>query len=935
MRIDLLGPVAVRREDGTAVTPSAPKRRALLSALAVRFDQLVATDELIELVWDGTAPPTARAALQGHVAALRRVLDDDTLTLGTRGTGYVLTGDPERVDALRFQQLCDRAGLQLPGHTGHSGHTDPAGPGAHPDDPALPLLRTALALWRGDALTDCGSALLRERTAPHLADLRLRALDRLADGLCRAGRGGELVAELTEAAAAHPSRQTLAARLIVCLDQAGRYDEASARYDRAVSALPGAPGPERRRAGARLGRRPAADAGPVSPAGRPGPPAPAGPPPAWPPPADRRFVGRTAELDRLDAAVSARPAGRPVLVTGPAGVGKTGLVQYWAQRSAERFPDGRLHVDLRGFAEDGPRDPAEVLGALLTALGVPEDELPDALDDRARRYRELLAGRRLLLVLDDACSYEQLAPLLPDPPAESGSPAELDPSAESGSPADRPGPVTVVTSRSRLRRLLAREGGTPLALDVLTPAEAGDLLARTLGEARVAAEPQAAVDLAERCDRLPLALRLAAARLSARPGWTLGDLAAELSDDESGHAALAGTGGPLGITAALDLTYRTLPPAAARLFTLLGLHPGRVVGIGTAAALADLPPAAARTLLARLDAVHLLEETTPGRYARRGLVRRYGARLAADLGCDERLAALDRLIGHYLTATASDAPGSTPAAASGPAGARNAEDWFHREEGAVRAVVLCAEEHGRTAEAWRLAHRAGRLYERTDFDRTHWRTTVEAGLRAARACADPAAVARLSTDLAVLLVDRRVFRGAAEQLERAVTAADRAGDPGLRHRCRVRVADALVRAGRYEQAVPLLTALVADARTPGSCHLLAGALTGLADALVLAGAPGPALAHADEALQAATARPGGADVVLATQTRARALDALGRPGLALASAQLAVALGRTVGDAALEHRSHALLADLLQTVGRTAEAAAVRRQAEALLAGDH
>ncbi|WP_371493746.1 AAA family ATPase [Kitasatospora sp. NBC_00374] len=913
MWIDLLGPVAVRREDGTVLTPSAPKRRALLSALAVRFDQLVAADELIELVWDGSAPPTARAALQGHVAVLRRVLDDEFLTLGTRGAGYVLTGDPERVDALRFQRLCERAGPQLPGRT------DPAGPGARADDPALPLLRAALDLWRGAALTDCGSTLLRDRTAPHLADLRLRALDRLADGMCRAGRGGELVAELTEAASAHPSRQGLAARLIACLDQAGRRDEATAWYDRSVARLSGAPGPELRVAGERIGHSAAAGLPPAATAVRPAPPAPAGLPPA-----DRRFVGRAAELDRLDAAVDTGPAGRPILVTGPAGVGKTSLVQAWAQRAADRFPDGLLHVDLRGFAEACPRDPAEALGILLAALGDAEDELPDALDDRADRFRELLAGRRLLLVLDDARSYEQLAPLLPDAPP--------DPAPAGCAPAGAAGPVTVVTSRSRLRRLLVREGGIPLPLDALTPAEAGELLARTLGPARVAAEPQAAVELAERCDHLPLALRLVSARLAARPGWTLGDLVAELSDEQAGHAALAGVGGPLGVTAALDLTYRTLPPAAARLFTLLGLHPGGVIETCAAAALADLPPATARTMLARLDATHLLEESTPGHYTRRELVRRYGARRAADLTCDERLAALDRLMDHYLARTAGGGAGRTWAgtvpAPPGPATAGPAtpgpvapvppgdtEAWFRREESAVRAVVLGAERHGRTAHAWRLAHRAAGLYERTDHDRSHWRTTIESGLRAAHACDDPAAVARLSTDLAVLLVARGVFRGATEYLERAAAAADRAGDPELRHRCRARLADALVRAGRYEPAVPLLTALVADARTPATGHLLARSLTDLADALVLAGVPGQALARADEALQAATVRPGTADAVLATHSRARALDALGRRDAALVSARLAVALGRSVGDTALEDRSHGLLAELL-AVGR-------------------
>ncbi|MET8546917.1 BTAD domain-containing putative transcriptional regulator [Kitasatospora sp. NPDC004799] len=175
MRIDLLGPVVVRREDGTAVTPSAPKRRALLSALAVQLNRTVATEELIELVWEGCAPPTARAALQGHVAALRQLLDGPGLELGTRGSGYLLAGESDRVDVLRFGRLCEQAGVLLPGPAA------PAGPpeGA-PPDPGLPLLRAALDLWRGPALADCGSALLRERTLPHLTDLRLRALERLA-----------------------------------------------------------------------------------------------------------------------------------------------------------------------------------------------------------------------------------------------------------------------------------------------------------------------------------------------------------------------------------------------------------------------------------------------------------------------------------------------------------------------------------------------------------------------------------------------------------------------------------------------------------------------------------------------------------------------------------------------------------------------------------
>ncbi|MEU8510577.1 BTAD domain-containing putative transcriptional regulator [Kitasatospora sp. NPDC048722] len=927
MRIDLLGPVAVRRDDGTLVTPSAPKRRALLSALAVRLNRVVATEELIELVWDGAAPPTARAALQGHVAVLRHTLGEERtadrggerLALGTRDAGYVLTGEPDRVDLVRFAGLCERAGVLHP--DGRHGSFGPYHPQAPDDvraadgpsaDPALPLLRAALDLFQGPALTDCGSALLRDRTSPYVTDLRLRALDRLADGLCRQGRGGELVAELTEAVTAHPTRQGPAARLVTCLDQAGRRDEAAAWYGRLVARLDGPPSPELRRAGERLNR-------PATTVTAPRPKV----VPSQLPLADRRFVGRAADLRRLDEALAPARTGRPVLVTGPAGAGKTALVQHWADRAAGRFPDGVLHADLDGFGEAGPRDPADVLGDFLTALGEPA--VPAALGERVQRYRELLAGRRVLVVLDDARSAEQVTPLLPAPPAGPSEPA----------------PVTVVTSRHRLRDLLVREGAVPLQVDALTPDDAAALLARTLDPARLAAEPAAAAELAERCDRLPLALRLASARLAARPGWGLADLAAELADDQAALATLTGTGrGPLGIAATLDRTHRALDPATARLFTLLGLHPGSEIATATAAALGDLPAAQARTHLARLDAVHLLEEHAPGRYARRALVGRYAARQAADLGCDERLAALDRLIDHYLDATeARSAEGGEGTA------------WFRREESAIRAVVLCAEQHGRTAGAWRLAHRAAAFYERAahghaghgrtghglpggeggegvEHDRARWRATTEAGLRAARSADDPEAVARLSTDLAVLLVDRGARRTAVEHLDRAVTTT---GDPLLRLLCRARVARALVRAGRHDRAVPLFTDVVAAARTPEAAHLLAAALVDLADALVLAGSPSQALAHADEAVRLAAAHT--ADAVRATHARARALHALGRVGLALDCAELAVVLGRTLADTVLQADSHALLADLLGTVGRTGDAAAARRRADMLLSG--
>ncbi|MFG2819870.1 BTAD domain-containing putative transcriptional regulator [Kitasatospora sp. NPDC048365] len=886
MHIELLGPVVVRRPDGAVVTPSALKRRALLSALAIRLNRTVATGELIDLVWDGAAPPTARAALQGHVAALRRLLDGPGFALETRDSGYLLAGDPERVDALRFARLCEET-------AGRPG--EPAGLAAAGRECPVPTLRTALDLWRGPALADCGSDRLRERELPHLTGLRLDALERLAETLLRAGRGGEAVTPLTEAAAAHPTRRTLDALLARCLQQDGRHLEARERFDRMTARPTGLPGAGSHGAGPR-------GAG-TAPGARPSGP-------------DRRFCGRRLELARLDEALPAARTGRPVLVTGPAGAGKTALVRYWAAQRAGDFPDGVLDAALGGFDPGGPRDPADVLGGFLTALGVAPDDLPGSTAERSRRYRELVAGRRMVVLLDDAASREQILPLLPDPPPPGAEGTEWT-------------PVTVVTSRSRLHRLLVHEGGVPMPLGALTHEDAVTLLARVWGPDRAEDDPGTVAELVERCERLPLALRLAATRLAARPDWSASALAQELADPETGLTALSGAGtgpadAPAGLVAALDRTHRTLAPPAARLFALLGLHPGAVLDTAAAAALAGAPRAATRTLLAELDAVHLLDEAAPGRYTRRESVRRHAARYAAELGRDERSAALDRLTDHYLDVTADWT--ATCTADGGPASIRDA---FEEAESTLRALVLLGERTGPSPGTWRLAHRTALLHEQTDHDRSHWRTVAEAGLRAARAGNDDAAVARLGTDLAVLHTVRAAHHAAADHLDLAVTAADRAGDEVLRHDCRGRVAAALLRTGQHRRALPMLVDLVEAARSPATAHLLVPALTGLADALVLAGEPGPALARADEAVRAATTRGEDAAAVLALHSRARALHLLGRRDAAIASARLAVALGRTAGVPAAEKRAHELLADLMGAIGRGTDGPVPPRRAAA------
>jgi DNA-binding SARP family transcriptional activator len=897
MRINLLGPIAVQTHDGTPVTPGAPKRRALLSTLALELGSPVPIARLLETVWEGSPPPTARAALHGHITEVRRLLDD-RLTLTTRDTGYQLDGDPDQVDVLRFERCCAQACA--------------AGADAAT---ALPLLRRALGLWRGPALADCGSELLRRAEAPRLAELRVRALQRVGEHLCRLGRGAEAIDDLSAALAADPTREQLAAQLMDCLAQADRRAEALTVHrhtvDRLTAELGAAPGPALRAAHHRL-------AAPASPA-TPSPVAPTRQSRiAQLPRRNRRFAGREAELRRLDAAIlgpddagDAHGAGgsgggapverHPVLVTGPAGVGKTSLVLHWAHRVAERFPDGQLYADLCGFNETEPRDPGEVLAGFLTTLGVPEQELPAALDDRSRRYRELLAKRRLLVVLDNARDYPQLAPLLPAPDDT---------------------PITVITSRNRLGDLLVQAGAVPLPLDVLPLTEAVDLLRRALDPQRIDAEPQAAAEIAERCDRLPLALRLAAARLAARPDWSLRSLAEEISDEQSRLAALSTAGGgALGIAATLNLTRRALGAAAERFFGYLGLHPGAVIDPHAAAVLADVRPAEARTLLAQLDAAHLVEETAPGLFARHDLVRLYSADLAAELSCAQREAAMDRMLDHYLAATAAAcaglrtanvltadgdaAPGDTLPQLGTPG---QAVEWFRREERAVRGLVLCAEQYGRPALAWRLAHQACVLYYQENRSRREWRTTAEAGLRTAQACGDLAALARMHIDLAVVRIEHGEFATVTALLDRAAALADQLGDPQLRHQCRMLLANSLVRAGEPERAIPLMTEIATAARTLDAPALLAQTLNNLANALVIADRPTEALAHATEAVRLLAAHPEDPKLISATLTRAEALHAVGRHRAALATAQHALTLGQSQGNLRIETQTRHVIA---------------------------
>ena len=459
------------------------------------------------------------------------------------------------------------------------------------------------------------------------------------------------------------------------------------------------------------------------------------PVPAQLPPVTADFVGRGMALGVLDDLLpSADDAAAPragavaVAVTGTAGVGKTALALHWAHRHRHLFPDGQLHVNLRGFDPCcPPTEPGRVLRDFLQALNIPPHRIPDDTDAMAALYRSVVAGRRLLVIIDNARDSEQALPLLPG----------------------GPGSIAVVTSRVQLTGLIAA-GARQLSLDLLTLTEASDLLARRLGDARVSAERQAAEEIIERCARLPLALTIAAARAAARPAFPLAAIAAELRESPSPLDKFDGGEVSADIRAVFSCSYQALTAQAARLFRAIGLYPGSDISLAAAASLAGLPLARTRSLLDELGRAHLLTEQLPGRYSVHDLLRGYAAELTGVHDTRQaRDAAVRRLLDHFLHSAYAamrlaesylDVFPPSPAlpAVSTPvlSTACHADEWFAAQYPALVAAVTMAADAGLAGIAWQL----GWMLTSFQLRKGYWEDHAQAqqsALDAARGAADP------------------------------------------------------------------------------------------------------------------------------------------------------------------------------------------------------
>ncbi|WP_433528567.1 BTAD domain-containing putative transcriptional regulator [Micromonospora sp. CA-263727] len=594
LRLRVLGPLALWR-DGVALPSGQPAQRAVLGLLALNPDVDMHRDDLIDMVWGQGPPAAAVNVVQSYIARLRRLLDpgrspfDPDGVLVSTGRRYRLRLGPDRLDWARFTELTRQAGVLFAAG-------DAAG--------AARLFGWALALWPdGDALSDVarlrgGPALIRATRAWSAA------VTAFGDAAVAAGRAREAVPYLWRLTEQDPLNQRAHAGLMRALAADGQQ-AAALRVFAEVRA----------RLNQRLGLRADADLVEAqlavlrqqTPAGvRLAELAPLCQLPARVP----GFVGRDEDLRRLDEhldAALARRMATVVAVDGAAGIGKTALAVRWAHSVASRFPDGQLFLDLRGHDPVvPPLGTGEAVGSLLETMRVPAGRIPAFPAARIALYRSLLAGRRVLILLDDAWDCDQVRPLLPE----------------------GPGCLIVVTGRRRLTALGGDEGVQRLTLGPFAPADARRLLVARLGEERVTAEPAAVCDLIALCAGLPLALGLAAARIAARPEFPVASLTGRLRDAQTRLDALSGEDPGTDLRALLWSSYRRLNPSAARLFRLLGPGPAREVTPAVAAELCGLPRPAAGRALAELAAVHLLGVRAPGRYGMHVLVRAYAAELA-------------------------------------------------------------------------------------------------------------------------------------------------------------------------------------------------------------------------------------------------------------------------------------------------------------------
>ncbi|OLF08068.1 hypothetical protein BLA60_24685 [Actinophytocola xinjiangensis] len=865
MEFQILGALRLRAT-GPAVEPAGHLQRVMLAVLLARANEPVAVDVLVDAMWSGRPDPRSGQRLQVHVHKLRRVLDDPArLSFGP--SGYRLEVRPGELDLARFTDLVER--------------------GAAEDEPSrrADLLREALDLWHGQPFDGLDTPVLADETQ-RLVERRLTALELLHEAELTAGRHASIVPELAGLVREHPLRERFTWLLMSALYRDGRQAEALDAYrstrDTLVEELGLDPGPELRALESRiLSGEPDTPAPPAAPA-----PAVA-PVPAQLPANVTGFVGRQAELSQLDDLLgdtdttTGADAPPVVVVAGTAGVGKTTLAVLWSHRRRDRFPDGQLYVDLRGYGPAEPAAPEDVLAGFLRALGLDGSAVPGELDERSARFRTLVDGRRMVMVLDNARTVEQVRPLLP------------------GSAT-----VTVlVTSRDALAGLVARDGAQRLGLGRLPRAESVDLLNRLVGE-----NDRSQVDeLVRLCARLPLALRVAGELVRSRRGDGMASLVAELVDEQHRLDVFDSDDDPhTAVRAVFSWSYQNLTDVTARLFRLCGAHPGRDVDAYALAAMAGTDPRTARRGLAALARAHLIEQTHDGRFRMHDLLRTYAAELAA-ADTDDADAGIDRLRAYYLhTATLATDQVSPhlgaphliePGTVAAPTftGYDDALHWLDTEISNVVATADPAVAGHVTALSYALWHY---LDVRGHFDEAIALNTM--ALRAARETGDRRAEANALRHLGSAYFRLMRTEESIAHSEQAMLLYRELGDASGEGAALNNTAAALFDVNRFREVVPLCERAVELLRRDGVRSRLASGLSNLGSVYRTVGDYAAAARYLHEAVELSDEDEDRHRLIYPLHELAFLANDTGQPLEAIEYAQRALDLAHQTGNRTIE-----------------------------------
>ncbi|ONI91809.1 hypothetical protein ALI22I_06915 [Saccharothrix sp. ALI-22-I] len=661
----VLGDVSIE-VDGTPVDAGPARQRSVLAVLLVNANQVTSTDRLVDRVWDGRPPRRARGALASHISRIRALLSG-TASIESRASGYVLFTEPGSIDLHEFRRLVAKG------------------------EKSVPVLQRALELWRGEPFAGLDCRWLDE-LRPTLRQEHLAAQLDLVDAELADGRHSEVLPELIARAHEHPLDERVAGQLLLGLYRSGRQADALQHYQdvraRLALELGTDPGPvlQRLHQDVLTGARHAPVVVPR-------------PVPRQLPAAPRGFTSRTDELAVLTAALddSARPGHAPTVVVsalaGIGGIGKTWLALRWAHQHLDRFPDGQLFVNLRGFDPSGRPVPAPLaVRGFLDALGVDPNAIPREPDAQSALYRSLVADKRMLIVLDNAANTAQVVPLLPG-----GSTCTV-----------------LVTSRDWLTGLVAAHGAQPLRLEVLPEPDARSLLAARIDPDRLTAEPNAVDELLLRCAGLPLALSIVASRAQTHHELPLATIAAELQRAATRLGALDENESATSIRAVLSWSTTALTAHQARTFALLGAVPMPDISLAAVARLIDTTADEAAVVLRSLERVSLVQQHSAGRYRMHDLVRDYAAE--QQLSETDRRAALVRLVDHYTDTVRTNSRSAFPSRSAcvldppeaerprfTPSDRTRAWAWYHRERTSLVAIEQTALQLGLHTQVWRLA----------------------------------------------------------------------------------------------------------------------------------------------------------------------------------------------------------------------------------------